>query len=307
MVLDTLVGVLVLTLGWAVLYGSVNQYRTKMMIEETPTQPVRSIALGRVEVKGEVEPFEAALESPFSQTECVLYRYTIDEWVESDDGESGWVSVEIGTHHSRFYLNDGTARVVVDPANAEVDLERASYEVAEGDAESEAIEAFLSERADRIENREDVPGVGGSLSTFLGDGSVRYGDAGDLVGDESRPRRYVEEYLPVGQELYVFGQAVSKEGVSSPDNPENVLIRHDDRLPTYRVSPKSEAELVESLESRVKWGLAIGAGIAGFGFLWVLLVAGPILGVAVTPLSIGVGILFNRVIDLSRVRLVDAD
>jgi len=37
------------------------------------------------------------------------------------------------------------------------------------------------------------------------------------------------------------------------------------------------------------------------------MVVNTLLGVVITPLSLGVGVLFNRVIDLSKVRLEDSD
>jgi len=317
MVFVTLLLIPVFALGWVLLYAGVNQYRTKMLIEDTPTSTARAISLGMAELQGSSEPFEESYEAPFSKDEVVLYRYHVDKWRQDSDSKEGgnWLPVEVGTRPSRFYLNDGTARVLVDPAEAEIDLRREVIELEAGESAPEEVRSFLADREERFENEEDLSGWTGTVPTFLGEEHVRkVGDfsmadgAAEVIGDESRKRRYVEESLPVDEEdVYVFGYAKSREGVSSPDNPENVVIENDDRLPTYRLSNEGEEALIDQTGSRIWKTVGAGAFIAGFVYLWMLVSFGPlggtVLALLLAPLSIGLAVVINQFVDLGKTRM----
>jgi hypothetical protein len=58
--------------------AGVNRYRQRSLIADTPTSKVRSLAMGRVELQGTVEPIGETFTAPFSNDECVLYRYSIE-------------------------------------------------------------------------------------------------------------------------------------------------------------------------------------------------------------------------------------
>lgn len=317
MVFVTLMLIPVFALGWVLIYAGVNQYRTKMLIEDTPTSTARAISLGMAELEGSPEPFEGDYEAPFSKDEVVLYRYHVDKWRQDNDSanDGDWLPVEVGTKPSRFYLDDGTGRVLVDPAEAEIDLRRETYELEAGESTPEEVQSFLEERAERFENEKDLSGWTGTVPTFLGEEHVRKvgefsmaAGADEVVGDESRKRRYVEESLPVDEDdVYVFGYAKSREGVSSPDNPENVVIENDDRLPTFRVANKSEEEVIDQTGSGIWKSLVAGALMTGFVYLWLLVSFGPIAGTVtallLAPLSIGLAVVVNQFVDLGKTRM----
>ena len=48
-------------------------YRKKRVMEYTPSSKMRSVAIGLVEIKGEVEKIDKILEDPFDHMECVFY------------------------------------------------------------------------------------------------------------------------------------------------------------------------------------------------------------------------------------------
>ena len=63
----------------------------KRMIENIPTSKARSVAMGLVEVYGEVVPIKT-LKSPFSSKDCVYYRYQVEE-LRSDGKHSHWATI----------------------------------------------------------------------------------------------------------------------------------------------------------------------------------------------------------------------
>ncbi|MFH1770987.1 MAG: hypothetical protein ABH828_05545 [archaeon] len=94
--------------------------KQKQMIENIPTSKIRSIAMGLVEIKGIAEPFrKKLLKSPFSEKDCVYYRYTVEEY-RSSGKNSRWVTIASGQSNDFFNLTDDTGTVLVDPKGAEV-------------------------------------------------------------------------------------------------------------------------------------------------------------------------------------------
>lgn len=85
-------------------------------ITDTPTARVASAAQGYVELVGSGRPLpDTEVLSPAHHLPCLWYRYRRyetrnDKWVETDAGESD----------AAFYLDDGSGRCLLNPADAEI-------------------------------------------------------------------------------------------------------------------------------------------------------------------------------------------
>jgi hypothetical protein len=98
------------------------------------------------EVKGVIECDEP-LGSPVSNTLCVAYRYTAtreyeERVTETDDEgkratrtESGSETVESKDERVRFWVRDDTGRVLVDPTEADIDMQETGEHYEQSDAE----------------------------------------------------------------------------------------------------------------------------------------------------------------------------
>lgn len=90
--------------------------RLKRLVENTPTSKIRSLAMGLVEVHGRTRRLYA-LVAPMTQSACAWYRLR----KYRKDNKNHWKLVkELNSNHVPFQLDDGTGRVVVDPAGAAV-------------------------------------------------------------------------------------------------------------------------------------------------------------------------------------------
>ena len=68
-------------------------YKKKQLIADTPTSKIRSIAIGLVEIFGQVIPIqERVVKSPFTDKDCVYYNYKIEEY-RSNGKNSSWVTM----------------------------------------------------------------------------------------------------------------------------------------------------------------------------------------------------------------------
>jgi len=138
---------------------------------------------------------------------------------------------------ARFWLDDGTGRVRIDPNGASLDLVRV---------------------VDRFEPPNNVESLsGGRMALRLGGVSLSIGGVGSTrrtVG-----YKFTEEALPLDVPAYVLGEVADTE--------EGLVVRKpadEDKKRPFVVSTKSEAELVRSAESSAKWlrlgSYAVGAG-----------------------------------------------
>ena len=107
--------------GFLIRYGF-RQLRKKNLIENIPSSPIRSVAMGLAEIKGH-SPATATLTAPHSGTPCHYFRYLVEE--ERNRGKNReWVTVDKGTSNAPFSVEDPTARILVNPEGADILLQR---------------------------------------------------------------------------------------------------------------------------------------------------------------------------------------
>ena len=115
-------------------------WRRLRLMQDTPTSKIRSLALGRVELKGRAVA-QTLLEAPITSTSCVYFHYRIAEnrgnsWATLAKGESA---------RPAFFLEDETGRVLVDPEGAKMQLGRPRY-FGSSPAMHPALAALVAER-----------------------------------------------------------------------------------------------------------------------------------------------------------------
>ena len=100
--------------------------------------------MGLVEIFGKVVPIENnLLNSPFSDTECVYYKYKIERWVKRND-KHYWQTVSSGKTSLPFKLEDNTGSVLIDPVGANIDINSTTYTSSTGKDPSFIIQKFLN-------------------------------------------------------------------------------------------------------------------------------------------------------------------
>jgi hypothetical protein len=97
------------------------EYRKYRVVSDTPEAHIRSIPMGLVKVRGEARA-EETLVSPLTHTPCYLFKVMVEQWHSDSDGGGEWKHVATDVKGVKFYLQDASGNVLVDPANAELDL-----------------------------------------------------------------------------------------------------------------------------------------------------------------------------------------
>lgn len=94
-----------------------HQHRRRVM-EDMPTARIRSASQGYVELIGQALPPDAPLFSPITRTPCCWYRFKIEK--RDRDSNRNWSVEQQGVSTTQFWLDDDTARCIIDPEGAEV-------------------------------------------------------------------------------------------------------------------------------------------------------------------------------------------
>ena len=99
------------------------EYREYRLVADTPEIPIRSVPMGLVHVRGQARS-EETLSSPVSHTPCYLFKVVVEQWHSQSRGGGEWKHLAADLQTVKFYLQDGSGNVLVDAANAELDLPR---------------------------------------------------------------------------------------------------------------------------------------------------------------------------------------
>lgn len=153
-------------------------YREYRVLEDTPEIPIRSIPMGLVHVHGKATG-EQPIPSPVSHTPCFFYKVDIERW-EHQGKSSGWRHYKTDTDGSKFYLDDGSGKVLVDAHSAEYDLEK-SCQCETGKMMTSGV---TEDELRRYVNKVAV----GRVFSFVGKGLASVGHLSDPHKEEIRAK-----------------------------------------------------------------------------------------------------------------------
>jgi len=115
------------TIGFGVgiylFFKGFREFRKYRLMADTPVIPIRSMAMGLVEIYGTARG-EQQVSSPVSHTPCFWYRVEIEKRTKDSKGRESWSHLGTDVNGVHFYLEDATAKVGVNPSQAELDLKR---------------------------------------------------------------------------------------------------------------------------------------------------------------------------------------
>jgi len=225
-----------LLLGIFFLIWGLSSFKTKRLIENIPTSKIRSIAMGLVEIFGDaVQSKNNILKSPFSNKDCVYYKYSIEE-LRSSGKNTHWVTVDKGEERRLFFLKDETGSVLVNPKHAKIDIPVDNrYNSSLGHDPTEAAKQFLASRNIRWE--------------------------GFLLG-LNKTMRYAESFIAPGDKLYIMGTAGDNPFVkeaSVEKGVEDIMIQKGKFEKFYYISDKSEHAVLSKFTLKSYGGVLLGS------------------------------------------------
>ncbi|MBZ5561303.1 MAG: E3 ubiquitin ligase family protein [Acidobacteriia bacterium] len=116
-----LLSVVFLGVGLFVFFKGFFVYRRYRLLADLPMMPIRSVAMGLVEVQGGAVPDRTIL-SPITRTSCLYFKVEIQAVEKEKGGHTNMARVGTDTGWARFYLQDDTGKILVDPEGADLHL-----------------------------------------------------------------------------------------------------------------------------------------------------------------------------------------
>jgi len=236
--------------------------------------------MGLVEIYGKVSPCTdpavtngIELVSPVSGAKCVYYSVKVDTY-ESRGGTSTWTMGQPNIRRVPFYVSDGTGSVLVDQANAVVEINRESKVEYKAPLSEDCMnvikkigsfetEAFLDARKKQGATEKQL---------YLAKNMLSWSQAGRLGVQKFT---ITEKYLSAGDSVYVLGTAMKNPHVeSSSVNAENLMVSKGKGEKLFYISDSTELEILEQLKKRSSFWVLAGAIIAVLGLtgvIWILL------------------------------------
>lgn len=266
-------GLLLLLVGFGMIRTAFVRRKQRNLVQETPTEEVESLSMGQSEVKGTATPHpdHGTVTAPFSDEECLVAEWEIEEYEVSTDSEGDedgrWSTKASGVEHVPFHLDDGTGKLLVRPDDDVV------YEIDE-DAEERIEIGVKSDAPDHIRSFEKAQGVGKPHHSH-----DRH--MGHWEGD----RRYYQHLLQPGEETYAFGVVQERDGERSAKNEENLVLERvpegdEDLQDMFMIGDKPESEIVDERKYAL-WRFPVGALVATGGLGLLILAASWVFGFSI--------------------------
>ncbi|MDD5172412.1 MAG: hypothetical protein PHF60_05245 [Candidatus ainarchaeum sp.] len=241
-----------LLMGLAMAGEGARQYFMVQKIRNTPTSKVRSAAAGLVELAGKAMP-TAQGASPVTKTPAVYWKVLAQYYYQSRK-HSGWRTFYSKSSKSRFYLEDDTGKVLIEPVDAEISVKPDFY--FNGHLSDKTFFGLIPQKqldAQVLRYLKENPDA---EQAFKGQG-------GKLI-------RMYEYFVGPKDDIYVLGSAQPLEGAKSEVAHENLIIRKDKADKIMYISDSSEKAIVGGM-SVMSWVyLILGGFMTAGAFLAVL-------------------------------------
>ncbi|MFZ0960127.1 MAG: hypothetical protein WAO35_04425 [Terriglobia bacterium] len=239
-------------------YKGFRIYREYRLLMDTPEIPIRSVAMGLVEIHGRATGIPP-VPSPVTQTPCYFYKVDIEQWVSSKNG-GNWQHVATDADGKRFYLADGTGKVLVDPHNAEYDLIQTARVETERSFGSGLGRLFSGIDGSTRAAGPALPGA--DLRSYASAAVARRKGTGIFRGGTGFGVRYrLTEYLVIPEHWYDLTGTCVENPEPQDENDRNMIVKGMNE-PTFLITWRSEKEIRGTLRNRAAKYIFGGAILA---------------------------------------------
>ncbi len=239
-------------------YKGFRTFREYRVLMDTPEIPIRSVAMGLVEIHGKATGIPP-IPSPVSQTTSYFYQVEIEHRVTGKNG-GRWDHIATDADGMRFYVADSTGKVLIDAHKAEYDLLQTAR-VETGRSPGSGIARLFSGLSNSARPAA-APAISSDLWTYASQAVARRRGSSIFGGATGMGERYrLTEHLVVPEHWYdVTGTCV--ENPEPQDEHDRNLIVKGTNEPTFLITWRSEKEIRRTLRNRAAKYIFGGAFLA---------------------------------------------
>lgn len=239
-------------------YKGFRTFREYRVLMDTPEIPIRSVAMGLVEIHGKAK-IEQPVPSPVTRTPCCFYQVEIEHWVTTKNG-GHWSHIASDADGPKFYLEDASGKVLVDAHHAEYDLLQTA-KVETGRSSGLGLGRIFSGISGPTRSAL-APLPQADLWSYASAAVSRHKSGGILNWGGGAGERYrLSEYLVIPEHWYdLTGTCV--ENPTPQDELDRNLIVKGTNEPTFLLTWRSEKEIRRTLRNRAVQYIFGGAFLA---------------------------------------------
>jgi hypothetical protein len=239
--------------GPLLLWRSFRDFRTRRLLQNTPTARIRSMPMGLVELNGEAIP-RSELTAPFSGRSCAYWQVDISIRGRRDS----WRVVHRNASGHPFFLRDETGVALVCPQDATVRLAGGVEEVCSGVSLPDFYAQYLKEHS-------FVRGVLWRMDTMrFRERLIEPGDRVYVLGTATPRAQSVS--ISMDDEMEATGTDDRRvRRLQTLDHEVRGVIRRGEHERTYLISHQSERQLTMDLGLRAIAELIGGPFLTLFG------------------------------------------
>ncbi len=244
--------------GLGCFYQGFRTFREYRVLMDTPEIPIRSVAMGLVEIHGKATG-TPLIPSPVTHTPCHFYRVYIEHWVKDKDG-GHWSHLLTDVDGWRFYLADATGKVLVDAHDAEYDLIQTA-KVETGPSSGLGLRSLLS-GSGGSPHAAGPPLPSADLWSYASSAVSRRQGAGILGSHAGAGERYrLTEWLVIPEHWYDITGTCVENPAPQDEHDRNMIVKGTNE-PTFLITWRSEKEIRRTLRSRAAQQIVGGAILA---------------------------------------------
>lgn len=244
-------------------------WQVSRSVAGTPTSDIRDLDdEGVVALHGEVVSADGTFRSPVAQCEeTVLAAWRAEDW-KKHGNPGGWKAIAWGIDSTPFYLDDGTGRVLVDPGDHFVPmgfLHLIYFNVSDPEWGIWLNDVVCNLDGLPVERRVDLDEPTPEHLQELVDSEVylspQSGSSSPLPETSSNTdgdRRYSEEQVRAGDEIYLLGHASAESDATHPLGPEDLVVQPSDDSDSPLVVSESVESPSADHRSTARYYLAVG-------------------------------------------------
>lgn len=238
-------------IGVKFVIAGIKTWAESKTLKRAPIVPLNRMSAGLAHVRGKASGGDR-LTSPLTKVPCYYYQILVTKHISRLKGGSGWTVVGKETEQRQFYLDDGTAMVLVNPQSAEYELAE-TFRIRLGRESSRYVHPAL--------------GVAGPSDQ----------DLQALVEPRWGKGKYrcSEFCLPADRECNVLGYYAENPDLKDASN--RTLIMSGQKGQPFLISTKSQEQEEKSLRQKAVGSIATGVccvavallcGLMGAGFFF---------------------------------------
>jgi len=233
-------------------------FREYRLLMDTPEVPIRSVAMGLVEIHGKAK-IEQPVQSPVTRTPCCFYQVEIERWVKDKQG-GHWSHTATDADGPTFYLEDASGKVLVDAHQAEYDLIQTAKVETGGGIGSGLGRLFSGMGGPTRVALSPLPTA--DLFAYASSAVARRhggGILGFMGGSSNRYR--LTEYLVLPEHWYDLTGTCVENPAPKDEHDRNLIVKGTNE-PTFLLTWRSEKEIRRTLRNRAMKYIFGGALLA---------------------------------------------